>query len=58
MTELTKMKVTLINNRDGQERYTRHSLGEVVEMIRTGKLKSGKPFNELTDLPRICLRLP
>ena len=34
MTEITKQKVTLINQRDGQERYTRHTLAEVVEMIR------------------------
>ena len=39
MTEITRQTVTLINLRDGQERYTRYSLGDVVEMIRKGKLK-------------------
>ena len=54
MIELAKSKVTLINKRDGQERYTRYSLGEVVEMIRTGKLKSGRPLKELTEYPCVC----
>ena len=54
MIELAKSKVTLINKRDGQERYTRYSLVEVVEMIRTGKLKSGRPLKELTEYPSVC----
>ena len=54
MTDITKQKVTLINQRDGQERYTRHTLAEVVEMIRSGKLKSGRELSELYDRPRIC----
>ena len=54
MTEITKQTVTLINLRDGQERYTRYSLGDVVEMIRKGKLKSGKLIEEQTERPRIC----
>ena len=54
MTEITKQKVTLINQRDGQERYTRYTLSEAVEMIRSGKLKSGKSLGEITDIPRIC----
>ena len=54
MIELPKSKVTLINKRDGQERYTRYSLGEVVEMILTGKLKSGRPLKELTEYPCVC----
>ena len=54
MTEITRQTVTLINQRNGQERYTRYNLGDVVEMIRKGKLKSGKPLGELTDMPRIC----
>ena len=39
---MSTAKVTLINKRDGKERYTRHEMSDVVEMIRTGKLKSGK----------------
>ena len=54
MTEITRQTVTLINLRDGQERYTRYSLGDVVEMIRKGKLKSGKLIEEQTGRPRIC----
>ena len=54
MLELSKSKVTLINKRDGQERYTRFTLGEVVEMIRTGKLKSGRLLSELSELPYVC----
>jgi hypothetical protein len=54
MTEITRQKVTLINQRDGQERYTRYTLSEAVEMIRSGKLKSGKSLGEITDIPRIC----
>ena len=54
MTEITRQTVTLINQRNGQERYTRYGLSDVVEMIRKGKLKSGKPLGELTDMPRIC----
>ena len=54
MTDITQMKVTLINTRDGQERYTRYTLESAVEMIRTGKLKSGKLFSELEEQPRIC----
>ena len=54
MTAISNQKVTLMNQRDGQERYTRFALGAVVEMIRTGKLKSGKSFSELADRPRIC----
>ena len=54
MTEITRQTVTLINLRDGQERYTRYSLGDVVEMIRKGKLKSGKLIEEQTERPRIC----
>ena len=54
MTEITRQKVTLINQRDGQERYTRYTLAEAVEMIRSGKLKSGKSLGEITDIPRIC----
>lgn len=54
MTEITKQTVTLINQRDGQERYTRFTLAETVEMIRSGKLKSGRTLDELTERPRIC----
>ena len=54
MTDIHQSKVTLINNRDGQERYTRYTLQSAVDMIRTGKLKSGKQLSELTELPRIC----
>ena len=54
MTEITRQTVTLINQRNGKERYTRYTLSDAVEMIRKGKLKSGKPFGELTDMPRIC----
>ena len=54
MTDIHQSKVTLINNRDGQERFTRYTLQSAVEMIRTGKLKSGKQLSELTELPRIC----
>jgi hypothetical protein len=54
MTEITRQKMTLINQRDGQERYTRYTLSEAVEMIRSGKLKSGKSLGEITDIPRIC----
>ena len=54
MLELSKSKVTLVNKRDGQERYTRYTLGEVVEMIRTGKLKSGRLLSELSELPYVC----
>lgn len=54
MTAISNQKVTLMNQRDGQERYTRFALSAVVEMIRTGKLKSGKSFGELADRPRIC----
>jgi hypothetical protein len=54
MTEITRQTVTLINQRDGQERYTRYALGDVVEMIRKGKLKSGKLIEEQTGRPRVC----
>ena len=54
MTDIHQSKVTLINYRDGQERFTRYTLQSAVEMIRTGILKSGKQFSELTELPRIC----
>ena len=54
MTEITRQTVTLINQRNGQERYTRYGLGDVVEMIRKGKLKSGKLIEEQTERPRIC----
>ena len=54
MIEITRQKVTMINQRDGQERYTRYTLGEVVEMIRSGKLKSGKLIEEQAERPRIC----
>ena len=54
MTEITKQKVTLINQRDGQERYTRYTLAETVEMIRSGKLKSGRALSETAERPRIC----
>ena len=54
MTEITRQTVTLINQRNGQERYTRYNLGDVVEMIRKGKLKSGKLIEEQTERPRIC----
>ena len=54
MTEITRQTVTLINLRDGQERYTRYTLAEAVEMIRSGKLKSGRTLDELTERPRIC----
>ena len=54
MTEITRQKVTLINQRDGQERYTRYTLAEAVEMIRSGKLKSGNLLGEATERPRIC----
>ena len=54
MTEITRQTVTLINQRDGQERYTRYALSDVVEMIRKGKLKSGKLIEEQTERPRIC----
>ncbi len=54
MLEITRQKVTLINQRDGQERYTRYTLGEVVEMIRSGQMKSGKALSDLTERPRIC----
>lgn len=54
MTEITKQTVTLINLRNGLERYTRYSLGDAVEMIRKGKLKSGKLIKEQTGRPRIC----
>jgi hypothetical protein len=51
---MTTTKVTLINKRDGKERYTRHLMNDVVEMIRTGKLKSGKLIDELTERPSVC----
>ena len=54
MSEITRQTVTLINQRDGQERYTRFTLSEVVEMIRKGKLKSGKLIEEQTERPRVC----
>ena len=54
MTEITNQTVTLINLRNGQERYTRYALGHAVEMIRKGKLKSGKLIEEQTERPRIC----
>lgn len=54
ITEITKQTVTLINQRNGKERYTRYTLSDAVEMIRKGKLKSGKLLGELTDMPRIC----
>ena len=54
MTAITQQTVTLINQRDGQERYTRFTLAEAVEMIRKGKLKSGKALGELLERPRIC----
>ena len=54
MTEITRQTVTLINQRNGQERYTRYSLQDVVEMIRKGKLKSGKLIEEQAERPRIC----
>ena len=47
-------QVTLINKRDGKERYTRHEMSDVVEMIRTGKLKSGKLIDELSERPLVC----
>ena len=40
MLEITRQKVTLINQRDGQERYTRYTLGEVAEMIRSCQMMS------------------
>ena len=43
---MSTTKVTLINKRDGKERYTRHLMSDAVEMIRTGKLKSGKLIDE------------
>ena len=39
MTDIHQAKVTLINIRDGQERFTRYTLQSAIEMIRTGKLK-------------------
>ena len=51
---MSTTKVTLINKRDGKERYTRHLMSDAVEMIRTGKLKSGKLIDELTERPSIC----
>ena len=33
MTAISNQKVTLMNQRDGQERYTRFALNAVVEMI-------------------------
>ena len=51
---MSTAKVTLINKRDGKERYTRHEMSDVVEMIRTGKLKSGKLIDELTERPLVC----
>ena len=54
MTEITRQTVTLINQRNGQERYTRYGLSDVVEMIRKGKLKSGKLIEEQAERPRIC----
>ena len=54
MTEITRQTVTLINQRNGQERYTRYGLGDVVEMIRKGKLKSGKLIEGQAERPRIC----
>ena len=54
MTAITQQTVTLINQRDGQERYTRFTLAEAVEMIRKGKLKSGKALGEIPERPRIC----
>ena len=54
MTEITRQTVTLINQRNGLERYTRYALGDVVEMIRKGKLKSGKLIEEQTGRPRVC----
>ena len=52
--KMSTTKVTLINKRDGKERYTRHLMSDAVEMIRTGKLKSGKLIDELTERPAIC----
>ena len=54
MTDVSDLKVTLINQRDGQERYTRFSLKEAVKFILTGKLKSGKSFDKLAERPDIC----
>ena len=54
MSEITKQTVTLINQRNGQERYTRYTLSDAVEMIRKGKLKSGKLIEEQSERPRIC----
>jgi hypothetical protein len=54
MADTQQTKVTLINIRDGQERYTRYSLLSAVEMIRTGKLKSGKSLRDFSEPPRIC----
>ena len=57
MTEITRQTVTLINQRDGQERYTRYNLGDVVEMIRKGKLKSGKLIEEQEHSVRYGLNI-
>lgn len=54
MTDVSELKVTLINLRDGQERYTRFTLAEAVKFILTGKLKSGKAFSDMAERPNIC----
>jgi hypothetical protein len=54
MIEISQLKVTLIGQRDGKERFTRYPLKDVVNMITTGKLKSGKEFAGQSDCPSVC----
>ena len=54
MINIEKQKITLINKRDDQERYTRHELKDVLKMISTGVLKSGKLIDELEERPFVC----
>ena len=53
MIEISQLKVTLIGQRDGKERFTRYPLKDVINMITTGKLKSGKEFAGQSDCPSV-----
>ncbi len=51
---MERLKATLITTRNGKERYNRHFVDDVVEMIRTGKMKNGKSLEDLDEVPRVC----
>ena len=51
---MRQLKVTLINKRGGAERYTRYPIEEVIDMIRTGKVKNDKTIEELSERPWVC----